>query len=321
MTVPDGVTSPILSPFELANQMLPSGPAVTLSGEPMPAAVKRGDLFRAPAAGAGEVEGGQAGEHGGEEHWKVVVRIGSDDPPGCDRVVLSSTCPDSGPSPPGTTQVPLGGAAPASRENHGMDLTVGAIPFYFSSMGRGVVPEAPRRRGPVELGLRARRHPGQPGHGHAQPRRPPATRALAEKIAPQRSKVGKACRPRAGAAAVTTVADWRSLSGRAPPGPRPGAAVARGRPDRRSSPAGSPPPPPSPPPPAPGRCGQQGLAAAGTSAPARGPRPRHRRGTSSTTGTTASTTRPATSGRTTWPITRRSATTSRPRCASPSPTS
>ncbi len=94
-----------------------------------------------------------------------------------------------------------------------MDLTVGAIPFYFSSMGAEAwyLKRRAEREGPSSSDYERDDTLANLAMGTLSLVVPLATRALAEKIAPQRSKVGKGLVAlAAGAAAVTTVADWRS---------------------------------------------------------------------------------------------------------------
>lgn len=94
-----------------------------------------------------------------------------------------------------------------------MDLTVGAIPFYFSSMGAEAwyLKRRAEREGPSSSDYERDDTLANLAMGTLSLVVPLATRALAEKIAPQRSKVGKGLVAlAAGAAAVTTVADWRA---------------------------------------------------------------------------------------------------------------
>ncbi len=98
-----------------------------------------------------------------------------------------------------------------------MDLTVGAIPFYFSSMGAEAwyLKRRAEREGPSSSDYERDDTLANLAMGTLSLVVPLATRALAEKIAPQRSKVGKGLVAAAVAgAAVTTWADRRARKAR-----------------------------------------------------------------------------------------------------------
>ena len=94
-----------------------------------------------------------------------------------------------------------------------MDLTVGAIPFYFSSMGAEAwyLKRRAERDGPSTSDYERDDTLANLAMGTLSLVIPLATRAVADRIAPQRSKVGKSLVAlAAGAAAVTTLADRRA---------------------------------------------------------------------------------------------------------------
>ena len=98
-----------------------------------------------------------------------------------------------------------------------MDLTVGAIPFYFSSMGAEAwyLKRRAEREGPSSSDYERDDTLANLAMGTLSLVVPLATRALAEKIAPQRSKVGKGLVAAAVAGtAVTTWADRRARKAR-----------------------------------------------------------------------------------------------------------
>ncbi len=94
-----------------------------------------------------------------------------------------------------------------------MDLTVGAIPFYFSSMGAEAwyLKRRAEREGPSSSDYERDDTLANLAMGVLSLTVPLATRALSERIAPQRGKIGKGIVAlAAGAAAVTTWADRRA---------------------------------------------------------------------------------------------------------------
>ena len=94
-----------------------------------------------------------------------------------------------------------------------MDLTVGAVPFYFSSMGleAWLLKRRADREGPSSSDYERDDTLANLAMGLASLTVPLATRALSERIAPQRSRVGKGLIAlAAGAVVVTTFADRKA---------------------------------------------------------------------------------------------------------------